>query len=588
MEQKRLFLAIAISIVILLVFQVLAPPPRHQAVPAPQTVASTRATPPGDAPPASGDLAFPGTQPAAVAPPANAPRLPIHGARVAGSIDLVGARFDDLVLDDYHETVSPKSPLVRILEPQRDPQPNLIQLGWAAAPGETVKLPDSTTLWKTTATAISPGSPATLTWDNGAGLTFAIRIGVDANYMFTVDQSVRNAGTAPVRLYPWSRVSRGYTPVVAGSYLIHEGPIGVLDGTLHELGYKATETDSQKNGGVALSVPTTAGWAGITDKYWLSAVIPSQTMPLTASYRYVPGAGDDAAGTYQVDTLARDPVVAPPGGQASVQSHVFAGAKEVHLLDAYMRALDIPHFDKAVDFGYFYFLTKPIFFMLDWLSNQLGNFGLAILVFTLFVKALFFPLATKSYRSMSKMRLLAPRMQQVRERHKGDQAAIQRETMALYKTEGVNPASGCLPMLIQIPVFFCLYKVLYVTIEMRHAPFFGWIHDLSAPDPTTVFNLFGLLPYDPGKITPYLELGVWPLILMATMFLQQRLNPPPPDPAQQRIFQFMPILFTFMMARFPAGLVIYYCWNNLLTVTQQWFIMRNTTLTKRQPKAVRT
>ena len=259
----------------------------------------------------------------------------------------------------------------------------------------------------------------------------------------------------------------------------------------------------------------------------------------------------------------------------------------MHLLDAYMRDLDVPHFDKAVDFGYFYFLTKPIFFMLDWLSNQLGNFGLAILVFTLFVKALFFPLANKSYRSMSKMRLLAPRMQQIRERHKDDAAAMQRETMALYKTEGVNPAGGCLPMLIQIPVFFCLYKVLYVTIEMRHAPFFGWIRDLSAPDPTTIFNLFGVLPFDPGHLSPYLELGVWPLVLMVTMFLQQRLNPPPPDPAQQRIFQFMPIIFTFMMARFPAGLVIYYCWNNLLTVAQQWFIMRNTSI-GRQPKVART
>ena len=505
---------------------------------------------------------------------------------MSGSIDLVGARLDDLVLRDYHESVSPSSPLVRVLEPQRDPQPNLVQLGWAAASG--LRVPDSNTLWHTDAHSIAPGSPATLTWDNGAGLTFAIRISIDGNYMFTVEQTVHNAGTKPVQLYPWARVSRGYTPVVVGTYLIHEGPIGILDGRLHELGYKATVTDSEKNGGVAMTQPSTGGWAGITDKYWLSAVIPAQNEAVTASYRYVPGTGADAAGTYQVDTLGRDAVTVPPGGDAAVGSHVFAGAKEVHLLDAYMRDLHIPSFDKAVDFGYFYFLTKPIFFMLDWLSNQIGNFGLAILVFTLFVKALFFPLATKAYRSMSKMKLLAPRMQSIRERFKDDAAGMQRETMALYKSEGVNPAGGCLPMLIQIPVFFCLYKVLYVTIEMRHAPFFGWIHDLSAPDPTTVFNLFGLLPFDPGHLTPYLQLGVWPLILMGTMFLQQRLNPPPPDPAQQRIFQMMPIIFTFMMARFPAGLVIYYCWNNLLTVAQQWFIMRHTSLRERQPKAVRT
>jgi YidC/Oxa1 family membrane protein insertase len=587
MDQKRLFLAIALSVAILFVFQILVPQP-HPHAPAVTAASTTSATPPGDVPHAANPVAFPGTEPAAIAPPATVPRLPIRAPRVEGTISLVGARFDDLVLRDYHESVSPKSPLVRILEPQRDPEPNLIQLGWAAAPGTNVHLPDSTTLWHTDAHEISPASPATLTWDNGAGLQFVIKISVDGNYMFTVDQSVHNTGTIPVELYPWSRVSRGYTPIVAGSYLIHEGPIGVLGGTLHELGYKATVTDSDKNAGVAFTQDSTGGWAGITDKYWLSAVIPAQNEQLVASYRHIPGADANAAGTYQVDTLAHAPLTVAPNSTVTTLSHVFAGAKEVHLLDAYMRDLHIPSFDKAVDFGWFYFLTKPIFFVLDWLSNQLGNFGLAILVFTLFVKALFFPLATKSYRSMSKMKLLAPRMTSIRERFKEDPAAMQRETMALYKSEGVNPASGCLPMLIQIPVFFCLYKVLYVTIEMRHAPFFGWIHDLSAPDPTTVFNLFGLLPFNPGSVTPYLELGVWPLILMGTMVLQQRLNPPPPDPAQQRIFQLMPLVFGFMMARFPAGLVIYYCWNNLLTVAQQWFIMRNTTLTKRQPKVART
>ena len=258
----------------------------------------------------------------------------------------------------------------------------------------------------------------------------------------------------------------------------------------------------------------------------------------------------------------------------------------MHLLDDYMRDLHIPSFDKAVDFGHLYFLTKPMFLVIDWLNMVTGNFGVAILIFTLLVKALFFPLATKSYKSMSKMKLLAPRMQELRERHKGDAAATQRETMQLYKTEGVNPASGCLPMLIQIPVFFCLYKVLYVTIEMRHAPFFGWIHDLSAPDPTTIFNGFGLVPFDPGRITPYLELGVWPIVLIGTMFLQQRLNPPPPDPAQQRIFQAMPFVFGVMMARFPAGLVIYYCWNNTLTFVQQWYIMRHTRLSTRRTAKV--
>ncbi len=498
------------------------------------------------------------------------------------------------MLRDYHETVSPKSPLVRVLEPEGDKQPNGIQLGWASAGGtDGAAVPDGNTLWRTIDTGISPGHPATLTWDNGAGLVFSVTIALDDDYMFTVTQTARNSTGKPVSLFPWSRVTRGYTPEVAGSYLIHEGPIGVLDGRLDELGYKGTRNDSASHDGVAMTKDSTGGWAGITDKYWLSAVIPPQNEAITASYRYTPGlGGGDQAGTYQVDTLARQALVVAPGASASVTSHVFAGAKEVHLLDRYMRTLNIPSFDRAVDFGWFYFLTKPIFFMLDWLNNQLGNFGLAILTFTLFVKALFFPLATKSYRSMSKMRLLQPRMQEIRARHKDDPAAMQRETMTLYKTEGVNPASGCLPMVIQIPVFFCLYKVLYVTIEMRQAPFFGWIHDLSAPDPTNVFNLFGLLPIDPAHYLPMLQLGLWPLVLMGTMFLQQRLNPPPPDPAQQRIFQFMPLIFTFMMARFPAGLVIYYCWNNLLTCAQQWMIMRRTSLSPRagrpQAKAART
>ena len=584
MEQKRLMLAVAISVAILIVFQILVPAPkRHvQAVSATQ---STRATPPGSVPGPTRDVTSPGTEPASIAPPANAPRLAIAAPRMQGSVLLLGAVLDDVVLRDYRETTSPRSPLVRILEPARDGQPTTVQLGWAPAAG--TRVPDSTTLWTTDAKTLTPGTPATLSWDNGAGVTFRITLAVDANYMFTVTQSVHNATGTAVSLYPWARVARDYTPVTVGSYLIHEGPIGVLDGRLQQIGYKATRDDGAKHDGVAYTGPSTGGWAGITDKYWLSAVIPPQDEAITAAYRYVPGEGDNAAGRYQVDTVARDPVVIAAGADGSITSHVFAGAKEVHLLDAYMRDLKLPSFDKAVDFGWFYFLTKPIFFMLDWLNIRLGNFGLAILAFTLFVKALFFPLATKSYKSMSKMKLLAPRMQELRERHKGDQVAMQRETMALYRTEGVNPASGCLPMLIQIPVFFCLYKVLYVTIEMRHAPFFGWIHDLSEPDPTTVFNLFGLLPFNPGHLSPYLELGVWPLVLMGTMFLQQRLNPPPPDPAQQRIFQAMPLVFGFMMGRFPAGLVIYYCWNNTLTFIQQWYIMRHTSLSKgRTPKVV--
>ena len=582
MDNKRLILAVALSVLILLGFELIMPRLNHQQV-REQASQATQATPPAQAPKPVIDAGSNGSSPVAVPPPrteatADA-RLPIQAGRVMGSIDLTGAKLDDLVLRDYHETIKPDSPLVRVLEPGSDPQPNKVQLGWSAPPGSDVKLPDSATRWTADGRVLRPDTPVTLSWNNGAGLTFQLVFSVDENFMFAVTQGVRNATGKPVSLYPWSRVSRSYTPEVTGGYLVHEGPIAVIDGRLEEKSYKSLQTGSAANGGVAWSAEqpsgTQHGWAGITDKYWLTAVIPPAGVVQTGSYRYVPNSG---AGTYQIDFIAASPTVIAPGASTSSVTHVFAGAKEVHLLDGYMDRLQITDFWKAVDFGWFAFLTKPIFFVLDWLNNRLGNFGLALLAFTLLVKTLFFPLATKSFRSMSKMKLLSPKMTAVRERFKDDPMQMNKEMMALYKSEGVNPASGCLPMLVQIPVFWCLYKDLYVTIEMRQAPFFGWIRDLSVPDPTNVFNLFGLIPWDPTAISPMLHLGVWPIILGATMFMQQRMNPPPPDPTQAKLFQIMPLIFTFVLARQPAGLVIYYCWNNTLTVAQQWLIMRSTRL----------
>ena len=582
MDNNRLILAVVLSVAILLGFELLMPkqnrPALHQ-----QAAQSTQSTPPGEAPRPITDPATAGTQPVAVPSPQDGlrsgVRLPIEAPRVKGSIDLTGAKLDDLVLRDYRETVQGNSPQVRVLEPGSDPQPNLVQLGWSAAPDSQVRLPDGRTRWTADKPALSTGTPLTLSWDNGAGLIFQLVFSVDRDFMFSVEQRVRNVGPQPVSLYPWSRVSRAYTPAVTGGYLVHEGPIAVIGGRLQEMSYKSVQSDSAANGGVGWSATQPAGtqaaWAGITDKYWLTAILPAAGVAETGSYRYVPNAG---AGTYQIDFIAQAPVVVAPGATASSVSHVFAGAKEVHLLERYEAGLHATDFWKAVDFGWFAFLTKPIFTVLDWLNTVLGNFGLALLAFTLIVKTLFFPLATKSFRSMSKMKLLSPKMTAVRERHKDDPMKMNQEMMALYKSEGVNPASGCLPMLVQIPVFWCLYKDLYVTIEMRHAPFFGWIRDLSAPDPTNLFNGFGLIPFDPTAISPMLHLGVWPLVLGVTMFMQQRMNPPPPDPTQARLFQVMPLIFTFVLARQPAGLVIYYCWNNTLTVAQQWLIMRSTRL----------
>ena len=567
MDQKRLLLAIGISIAILLGFQVLmphAPKPVAQA-PAPAAVTSAPAA-------ASATPLIGGPE---LAVPANVPRVKIAAPRVEGSISLLGARLDDLVLKDYRETVEPNSPLVRILEPRSDPQPYYIQYGWTAT-DPAVKVPTGTTLWTATG-QLTAADPVTLQWDNGAGLVFEVVFAVDSDYMFDVKQRVRNSTGAPVSLFAWSRIKRDYLPQTAGYYVLHEGLLGVLDGTLKEMKYDAVKTDGQKNRGVALELATTGGWAGITDKYWLTALIPNREVPAVAAFRFFDDAGREE---FQVDFVGKDPQVIAPGAVGEASSRAFAGAKVVSLLDYYETQDHILNFDKAVDFGWFYFLTKPMFYALDWLYGKLGNFGLAILVFTVLVKGLFFPLANKSYRSMSKMKLLAPKIAQLRETYKEDPAKLQSETMRLYKAEKVNPASGCLPMLIQIPVFFSLYKVIFVTIEMRQAPFYGWIKDLSVADPTNLFNLFGLLPFNPIALSPMLHLGAWPLIMGFTMFFQQKLNPPPPDPVQAKVFQFMPIIFTFMLASFPAGLVLYWSWNNLLTIGQQWLIMRQTNLSR--------
>ena len=568
MDQKRLFLAIAISIAILLGFQLLLPKP-------PQRVQqATQSTPTELAPRPTGDVAAPGTQPMPVPPPRDVPRLKISAPRVQGSVNLLGARLDDLVLRDYHEQVDPDSPLVRLLEPRADPQPYYVQFGWTADSPD-VKVPDLDALWTASAPELTMATPVTLSWDNGAGQVFEIALSVDANYLFTAEQRVRNAGGAAISVHPWSRIRRDYTPTTAGYYILHEGLLGVLGGRLQEQTYDKVKSESNKTRGPSLDATTTGGWAGITDKYWLTALIPDQTVPVIASFRHLTENGD----RYQTDFVSKDPVVVGPGTVSSSTTRLFAGAKVVQLLDSYQSELGIPNFDKAIDFGWFYFLTKPIFYALDWLYRLTGNFGVAILIFTVFAKAVFFPLANKSYKSMSKMKLLGPKMQEIRERLKEDPAKMQGEIMGLYKSEKVNPASGCLPILVQIPVFFSLYKVIFVTIEMRHAPFFGWIHDLSAVDPTNVFNLFGLLPFDPAAYSHLLHMGLWPLIMGVTMFLQQKLNPPPPDPVQAKLFQYMPIIFTFMLASFPAGLVIYWSWNNLLTIAQQWMIMRQTRLT---------
>jgi len=496
------------------------------------------------------------------------PRININTPSLHGSVALTGGRLDDLTLVDYHTEVEPGSPEVVLLSPVGGPSPYFAEFGWIAE-DPSVVVPDARSEWVSDSTELTPDSPVTMTWDNGQDLVFERTIAIDEHYMFTVDQSVTNNGYATVTLYPYGLINRHNTPETLGFYILHEGLIGVLNETLNEVDYDDLSDPDEPN---QITYESPNGWLGITDKYWLTALVPDQGD--TFKGRFLHNLKDGKLDTYQADYL-RTAVIIEPGTSSSTQDRLFAGAKIVTLLDSYAEEYNIPLFDRAVDFGWFYFMTKPIFFVLLWLKAQIGNFGLAILALTCIIKLIFFPLANKSYKAMSKMRKLAPEMKALRERYPDDKQKMQQELMGMYRKEKVNPAAGCLPIVVQIPVFFALYKVLFVTIEMRHAPFYGWINDLSAPDPTIIWNLFGLIPWDPATILPaFLLIGAWPCLMACTMFLQQRISPQPPDPTQAKIFMFMPLIFLFIFATFPAGLVIYWTWNNLLSITQQWFIMK--------------
>ncbi|MFQ5468245.1 MAG: membrane protein insertase YidC, partial [Kiloniellaceae bacterium] len=568
MDQRNLILAIVLSVAILLGFQLLiAPSDVEQAR---QQAQTTGEQAPGQAPPSPGatnvpapptDITAPGNgEPGAQARAdvlAKTPRVLIETPTLRGSISLVGARIDDLTLTRYRKTLDPESDEIVLLSPNGSEHPYFADFGWTSAHRD-VPVPDATSLWRADRDVLAPDQPVTLSWDNGQGLRFETRLEIDSQYLFTVTQRVINGSDKAAALLPYGLISRTGTPKTLGYYILHEGLLGVLGGTLKEVDYKDLKDDG------TVQLPSTGGWLGITDKYWLVALVPDQELPVNARFLYDAQAGVDK---YQADFLYGDMTV-ESGAVVERTSRLFAGAKVVNLLDSYRDNLGIARFDLAIDFGWFYFLTKPLFYALHYIAGVIGNFGVAILILTVGIKLVFFPLANKSYTAMAKMRKLQPEMVRLREQFKDDKQRLNQEMMGLYRKEGANPMSGCLPIVVQIPVFFSLYKVLFVTIEMRHAPFFGWIQDLSAPDPTSIFNGFGLLPWAVPSLGPLdvVHLGVWPLVMGLTMFMQQRLNPQPPDPVQAKIFMFMPIIFTFLLARFPAGLVIYWTWNNLLSI----------------------
>ena len=484
-------------------------------------------------------------------------RIRIENSKLFGSISLTGALIDDVTLKNYKETIDKKSPEVVVLNPKQMNTGYYLESGWASA--NNVIVPDNNSVWKLVKNkTLTPTTPIELEWDNQKGLIFTKKIEVDNQYLFKITETFRNNSKDKVDLFHYSQITRKEKPAVQNFYILHEGLIGVIDENLKEEKYDDIKDKNQKYQG-------SSGWVGITDKYWLTAIVPQKKQAFNAEFTF--------DNTYKANYILTSPNSANPGQNSSSSAQLFIGAKEVQVIDNYAEKAQINKFDLAIDWGWFYFFTKPLFFIIDYLFKLCGNFGVAIIILTAGIRLLFFPLANYSFVSMAKMKALQPEMTRLKDLYKDDKQKIQLEMMALYRKEKINPVSGCLPMLIQIPFFFAIYKMLFVTLEMRHAPFFGWIQDLSAPDPTTIFNLFGLIPWNPPS---FLIIGVWPILMGVTMWIQQKLNPAPTDPIQAKIFAFFPFFLTVMLASFPSGLVVYWTVNNVLTMAQQYIIIKKT------------
>ncbi len=485
-------------------------------------------------------------------------RVIIDNENISGSISLKGAIFDDISFKNYKKILGEEEKVV-FLNPRETKDGYYIETGWTSI-GNQVKVPTIDSLWKVKGNKIlNANSSVILEWDNNEGLIFKKKIELDEKFLFKINQEVINKTSKSVNLYPYAQITRNRKPDdVQGFYILHEGFIGVFDGELKEDGYDDVEDKK-------ISRTADNGWLGITDKYWVTAIVPPKDTNFKSSFLY--------KDTFKANYILNSPVEINPSSSSINEVRLFVAAKEVNSIDSYAESEKIEKFDLTIDWGWFYFFTKPLFFVIDYLFKISGNFGIAIVLVTLAIRIIFFPLANYSFRSMAKMKALQPEMVRLKEIHKDDKVKLQQEMMALYKKEKVNPASGCLPILIQIPFFFAIYKMLFISLEMRHQPFFGWIQDLSAKDPTSIFNLFGLIPWDPPG---FLIIGIWPILMGLTMYLQQKLNPAPPDPIQAKIFAFFPLFLTIILAPFPSGLVVYRTVNNILTIAQQWVIMRKT------------
>jgi len=486
-------------------------------------------------------------------------RINVENDNIKGSISLNGAIIDDVIFKNYNERLNGKDK-VNFLNPKNSSKEYFIETGWASSGDQKIKLPLDNTIWKVVGNStLTPLSPIVLEWNNSEGLIFKKKIELDDKFLFKITQTIKNNSNNSYQFYPYAQITRKGKPEGRQIYILHEGFLGVFGEELKEEDYDDIEKEK-------FIINSSKGWLGITDKYWLTAIVPEKGKDFKAEFLY-------KNEKYKANYIIKDVAILNPGSSITNKVNAFVAAKEVAVIDGYAKSLGIDKFDLAIDWGWFYFFTKPLFFVIDYFFKLTGNFGLAIVIITALIRLVFFPLANYSFKSMAKMKMLQPEMVRLKELHKDDKVKLQQEMMALYKREKVNPVSGCLPVLIQIPFFFAIYKMLYVTLEMRHQPFFGWIKDLSERDPTSIFNLFGLIPWDPPT---FLMIGAWPILMGISMFIQQKLNPTPPDPIQAKIFMFFPIFLTIILAPFPSGLVVYWTVNNILTITQQWVIMRST------------
>ena len=566
-EQKNLFLAIGISIVIIVFFQVLFPT---------QPIERTQDLDKEILAPATSIDENKASNLEVIKPKeevlTKSERVTIETPSLTGSLNLTGAVLDNLNLSKYKISLEENSNNIELLLPDGTSNPYYIEFGWKEIEGNNIEFPDLNTKWETNSSTLTPSNPVTLQWTNDNNITFLLNFSIDKDYMFSINQEVINISNSNIEIYPYRLIKRINTPKTINFFILHEGLISLLNDELLEKQYDDLVDDCSSSLQVKDSycnIKGQSGWLGFTDKYWMSVLIPNPDQPINVNYRH----GNNGRDNYRAGYVGQ--IFKINKGESIIyKGKLFAGAKNLDILKKYSENLSIPRFTDAIDWGWFSFLTKPISYAINWFYSYVGNFGLAIIAFTILMRLILFPLAQASFKSMAKMKKLQPEMQRLKETYPNDRQKMQQELMALYKREGANPVAGCLPILVQIPIFFSLYKVLFVTIEMYHAPFYGWIHDLSAPDPLGIMTLFGIVKWDVPAILSIINIGILPIFMGFTMWLQQKLNPAPADPTQAKIFALLPFVFTFVLAGFAAGLVLYWSVNNILSIAQQWVIQR--------------